>query len=294
MLNAMTVDVEEHFQVTSFSRIVDRSSWDSMPSRVEANTSRLLAAFEEAGVRATFFVLGWVARRQERLLRRIADAGHELACHGLDHTLVYRQRAEEFRADTLAARDAIEQASGKPVRGYRAASFSITRESLWALDVLAECGFEYDSSVFPGHHDRYGVPGAPRRIHRLVTSSGTSIVEVPPSTVRIAGLVLGVAGGGYLRHFPGATTRWAIRRLNGGEGLPAVVYVHPWEVDPDPPRVSAPWATRLRHYGRLSSTLPKLRRLMRGFRFGPLRDVIAAAGADLPTLSAPPSSGVET
>jgi len=274
-LNAMTVDVEEHFQVSAFADIVDPADWDSMESRVDSNTSRLLDAFDGAGVRATFFVLGWVARRHPDLLRRIADGGHELACHGLDHTLVYRQTPTEFREHTVQARDAIEQASGRPVRGYRAASFSITRESLWALDVLAECGFEYDSSLFPVYHDRYGMPGAPRTIHRIVTPAGSSLVEVPPSTLQIGPLALAVAGGGYLRHYPAGLTRWAIRRLNRREGMPAVVYVHPWEVDPDQPRIPAPWRTRLRHYRGLATTLDKLRDLMRRFRFGPVQEVIS-------------------
>jgi polysaccharide deacetylase family protein (PEP-CTERM system associated) len=198
-----------------------------------------------------------------------------LACHGLDHTLVYRQTPEEFREHTVQAKDAIEQASARAVRGYRAASFSITRESLWALDVLAECGFEYDSSLFPVYHDRYGMPGAPRRIHRMVTPAGSSLIEVPPSTLQIGRLALAVAGGGYLRHYPAGFTRWAVRRLNRREGMPAVVYVHPWEVDPDQPRISAPWRTRLRHYRGLATTLDKLRDLMRRFRFGPVHEVIA-------------------
>jgi polysaccharide deacetylase family protein (PEP-CTERM system associated) len=280
----MTVDVEEHFQVSALAHVVPRESWEHLPSRVASNTERLLELLARSNVRATFFVLGWIARRDPALVRRIAEAGHEIGCHGWAHELVYRQTRESFSEETQRAKSTIEQACGRAVAGYRAASFSITRPSLWALDVLAECGFAYDSSVFPVVHDRYGLPGAPRSIYRLRTASGGSLVEIPPSTLRLGRLVLPAAGGGYLRLFPTWWTRWVVRRLNRREGLPAIVYVHPWEVDPEQPRFRVALPTRLRHYGGLHGTAAKLRDLWAGFGFGTLSDVVARSG-DVPTRS---------
>jgi polysaccharide deacetylase family protein (PEP-CTERM system associated) len=276
-LNAITVDVEEHFQVSAFSSVVARQDWDSLASRVEANTERLLELFAETGTHATFFVLGWVGERHPALLRRIEAGGHEIACHGWAHALVYDQRPEEFRREVERAKHALEDGARQPVRGYRAASFSITRDSLWALDILAAAGFEYDSSIFPVVHDRYGVPGAPRGIHRLRTAGGRSILEVPPSTVRLGRLVLPVGGGGYLRLYPGAVTRWAVRRLNEVERMPVVVYVHPWEIDPGQPRIRAGLVNRFRHYRGLATTAGKLRDLLRRFSFGTIGELIASA-----------------
>jgi polysaccharide deacetylase family protein (PEP-CTERM system associated) len=274
MLNVMTVDVEEHFQVSAFDDLVTRVEWGKLPSRVEASTERLLGLLEEAGTRATFFVLGWLGERHTALVRRIADAGHEIACHGYSHRLVYQQDPEVFREEARRGRALLQDASGQPVNGYRAASFSIRRENLWALDVLAEAGFAYDSSVFPVTHDRYGIPDAPRGIHRRTTPGGMSLIEVPPSTLVVGRLRLPVAGGGYLRLLPGAVTRWVIRRLNRVDRMPAVVYVHPWELDPAQPRVRAPFSIRFRHYYGLKSTRRKLRDLLRQFRFGRIRDII--------------------
>ena len=280
VLNAMTVDVEEHFQVSAFAGSVSRESWATLPSRVEANTERVLDLFDRAGLRATFFVLGWVGERHPRLVRRIAERGHEVASHGYSHRLIYRQSPDEFREETRRSRRLLQDASGQPVDGYRAASFSIRRSNLWALDVLAEAGFRYDSSVFPVVHDRYGIPGAPRRIHRLATPGGADIVEVPPSTVRLGRLTLPAAGGGYLRIFPGWVTRWAIDRLNRREGRAAVVYFHPWEVDPDQPRMRGPALSRFRHYTGLRTTTTKLEAMAARFAFGTMRDVIAASGVE--------------
>jgi polysaccharide deacetylase family protein (PEP-CTERM system associated) len=278
VLNAMTVDVEEHFQVSAFAETIDRSAWEHLPSRVEANTDRLLELFGEHRVHATFFVLGWVAERHPRLVSRIAAAGHEIACHGWGHGLVYRQRPEQFREEVVRAKHALEDGGGAPVLGYRAASFSVTRDSLWALDVLAACGFTYDSSLFPVFHDRYGIPGAPRHVYRARTPAGGTLLEVPPSTVRVGPFVLPVAGGGYLRHYPWPVTRWAVRRLNLKERVPAVVYVHPWELDPGQPRIAVPWVRRLRHYGGIAGTVVKLRSLLRDFAFGPVRDMLERTG----------------
>ncbi len=278
-LNAMTVDVEEHFQVSAFAGTIRREEWDAIPSRVESNTARLLDLFERAGVHATFFVLGWIGERHPGLLRLIADRGHEVASHGYSHTLVHDQDRAEFHREAVLSRRILQDLSGQPVLGYRAASFSIGRRNLWAVDVLAEAGYDYDSSVFPVLHDRYGFPGAPRRIHRLRTPGGMCLTEVPPSTLALGRLTLPVAGGGYLRLYPAALTRWAVARLNRNEGIPAVVYVHPWEVDPGQPRIRAPLLSRMRHYSRLRTTADKLTDLMSRFRFGPVRDVIAGAGA---------------
>lgn len=278
ILNAMTVDVEEHFQVSAFEGIVQRERWASLPSRVEDNTARLLDLFDEAGVQATFFVLGWVAEKRRGLVPRIAERGHEVASHGYSHRLVYEQRREDFLDETRRSREVLEDQSGKPVRGYRSASFSIGRRNLWALDVLVETGFEYDSSLFPVLHDRYGFPGAPRRIHRLITPGGGRLVEVPPSTLALGGATLGVAGGGYLRHYPWLFNRFAVGRLNRKEGMPAVVYTHPWEVDPGQPRIPAPLLTRLRHYGGLRKLADKLRKLMENYCFGTVDRVIREHG----------------
>jgi polysaccharide deacetylase family protein (PEP-CTERM system associated) len=276
ILNALTVDVEEHFQVSAFDGVVGRHEWDSLESRVERNTERLLELLGESEVQATFFVLGWVGQRYPRLVRAIAARGHEIGCHGWGHALVYRQRREEFAEEVARSRAVLEDAAGVAVRGYRAASFSITRHSLWALDVLVEAGFHYDSSIYPVVHDRYGLPGAPRGISRLRTPAGSSIVEVPPATLRIGPVVLPVGGGGYLRLYPAAFTRWAIGRLNRVERMPAILYLHPWEVDPEQPRIRASWASRFRHYQGLHRTTERLRDLLRRFSFAPIAEVIGA------------------
>ena len=282
VLNAMTVDVEEHFQVSAFEGVVDREKWESIPSRVEANTDRLLGLFDDAGVHATFFVLGWIGERHVSLVRRIADAGHEVASHGYSHRLIYNQKPDEFRQEVVLSRRILEDASGQSVVGYRAASFSIGRKNLWALDVLAEAGFAYDSSLFPVVHDRYGMPGMPRHIYRLKTREGRTLVEIPPSTLALGKVTLPVVGGGYLRLYPTKFNCWAIGRLNRREGMPAVVYVHPWEVDPGQPRIRASLLSRWRHYSGLRTTIAKLQNLMAHYRFGPISDVIAEAnGAGL-------------
>jgi polysaccharide deacetylase family protein (PEP-CTERM system associated) len=288
VLNAISVDVEEHFQVTGFEGVVSRDAWDRSPSRVEDNTSRLLDLFDELEVSATFFVLGWVAERHPGLVRRIAERGHEIGSHGYSHKLVYTQDPEEFRQETARSRQILQDASGQRIDGYRAATFSITGRNLWALDILAETGFAYDSSLFPVVHDRYGVPGAPRNIHRLRTPGGMTLVEVPPSTLALGRAIVPVAGGGYLRLYPGPITHWAIARLNDREGIPAIVYLHPWEVDPGQGRIRGSWINRFRHYYGLKSTDRKLRALARRFRFGPVERVIEEY---LPAES--PISGVE-
>ncbi|MEZ5316496.1 MAG: DUF3473 domain-containing protein [Vicinamibacterales bacterium] len=276
VVNAMTIDVEDYFQVSAFEGTVTREAWPGFESRVEANTDRLLDLFATHAVTATFFVLGWVGARHPALVARIAAAGHEIASHGHEHRLVYRQTPDAFRADVRRAKQVLEDAGGQRVVGYRAPSYSITARSWWAIDVLLEEGYEYDSSVFPIRHDRYGVPDAPRHVHEHRRPTG-ALVEVPPATVRLGGTNLPVAGGGYFRLLPYAWTRWGIARLNRVERQPAVFYLHPWEIDPGQPRLPAPVLTRIRHYRNLAATEGRLRRLLTDFRWGPMRGVIAAA-----------------
>ncbi len=272
--NALSVDVEEHFQVSNFDRILDRGSWDALPSRVVSSTRRLLDLFDEAGVRATFFSLGWVAERQPDLLREIAARGHELGCHGYGHELVYELGPARFREDLRRAAKAIEDAVGAPVRGYRAASYSVTEASLWALDVLAEEGFRFDSSIFPIRHPRYGIPGFRRLPARLRLPSGARIDEFPLTTLPIGGFNLPLAGGAYLRFLPASCFRWGLRRLVA-RGEPTVLYLHPWEVDPEQPRVEAGLRVRINHYFNLRRTLPRLRKLLEALSFAPVGEVLA-------------------
>jgi polysaccharide deacetylase family protein (PEP-CTERM system associated) len=291
-LNAMTVDVEDYFHVSVFDGVVPRSRWESLESRVERNTDRLLQIFADAGVTATFFVLGWVAERHPGLVRRIADEGHEVASHGYAHRLVYDLTPSMFRDDIRRSKAALQNATGMAVEGYRAPSYSVTPRSLWALDVLIEEGFRYDSSIFPIHHDRYGIPVSSRHPYRL-NRPGGSIIEVPGSTVRWGVFNFPVAGGGYFRILPYPWTRWGIAQLNRVENRPAIFYMHPWEIDPDQPRLSAGMLSRFRHYRNLGETEGRLKRLLADFDFGPmqavLRDVMAPSapvplGAPLPYL----------
>ena len=274
-LNAMTVDVEDYFHVSALSGSIARDRWDSMEYRAEASTGRLLELFADRGIHATFFVLGWVAERSPGLVRRIAAAGHEVACHGQSHELVYRQAPAVFREETLRSKARLEELTGLPVRGYRAASYSITRESLWALDVILDAGFEYDSSVFPIRHDVYGLPGARLRPGRIAAPSGRTLVEFPLSVAEVLGLRLPVAGGGYFRLLPYAVTRAGLRRVNRKAQSPFVFYLHPWEVDPGQPRIAAPLKSRLRHYTNLDVCEARLVRLLSEFRFGRMDRVLA-------------------
>ncbi len=271
--NAFTVDVEDYYQVSAFAKRIDRKSWSQYPERVVANTRSILELLQQADVKATFYVLGWVADRHPYLVREIAAAGHELGSHSYWHRLVYEMTPEEFRDDLRQSKQAIENAAGAPVTTYRAPSFSITQRSLWALDVLAEEGFRSDSSIFPVYHDRYGIPNAERRLHPLETASG-AIWEFPPSVVRIAGMNLPVSGGGYFRLYPLRLSRRWLSHINRRDE-PFVFYVHPWEIDPDQPRLGiGSRMTKFRHYVNLESTHVKLQRLVRSFRFCPLTEVI--------------------
>jgi polysaccharide deacetylase family protein (PEP-CTERM system associated) len=274
VVNAMTIDVEDYFQVSAFDDVVSRTAWDGFESRVCRNTERILELFAEADVRGTFFVLAWVAERFPGLVRTIASLGHEIASHGYGHRLVYDLTPEEFRRDVSRAKRTLEDMTGTPVVGFRAPSYSITGRSAWALDVLVEEGYVYDASIFPIRHDRYGMPSAPRHPHLLRRPRGP-LVEAPPSTVRWMGQNFPVAGGGYFRHLPAEWTRWGISRINRAEGCPAVFYLHPWEIDPEQPRIPTRLLTRLRHYRNLHKTEARLRRLLRDFSFGPLLSVLS-------------------
>jgi polysaccharide deacetylase family protein (PEP-CTERM system associated) len=276
--NVISVDVEDYFHAEAFSGIVKPSDWETAASRVEANTKRILELFAELKVSATFFVLGWVAERHPALVREIASAGHELACHSYQHRLIYNLQPQAFREDTGRAKNVIEQAAGQAIYGYRAPTFSIIAKSLWALDILAELGFTYDSSVFPIHHDRYGIPQAPRFPFRVTTTAG-SLVEYPMTTFRVLGKFnFPVGGGGYLRLLPWWYTRLGIGSLKK-EHLPVITYVHPWEIDPEQPRLNPGFTTRLRHYTNLGKTRERLIKLLKNGDFTSFRESGLADGA---------------
>lgn len=286
MNNAFTIDVEDYFHVTAFADTVDRGSWGKRESRVERNTRALLALLAEHGVRGTFFVLGWVAQRHPHLVREVVADGHEVASHGLSHQLIYRQSKTEFRQETRYSKRLLEDIVQRPVIGYRAATYSITPRSLWALDVLAEEGFLYDSSIFPMRHDKYGMPDAQTTPHRLVTEQGNTIAEFPISVLRVKGFTLPVGGGGYFRILPYGLTKWGLQTLNA-RGQEFVFYIHPWEIDPSQPRIErATTLSRFRHYANLDKCRERLSALLRDFSFGPLESVLQKKGL-LPTLETP-------
>ncbi len=273
VLNALTVDVEDYFQVSAFAGAVPRASWDGFASRVERNTREVLDVLAAGGVRGTFFALGWVADRFPSLLRDVHQRGHEVASHGYEHRLVDAMDPETFRADLRRASDAIERACGVRVRGFRAPSFSVSARALWAYDVLREEGYAYSSSVFPVRHDRYGIPSFPRHPVRLADGAGRTIWEFPMTTWRVLGVNLPVAGGGWMRLLPPAVMHRAIRAENRA-GAPAIVYLHPWEVDPAQPRIAASRFARFRHYLNLSRTRRRLERLLSSFRFTTVSTVL--------------------
>jgi polysaccharide deacetylase family protein (PEP-CTERM system associated) len=286
IVNAMTVDVEDYFHVSVFDGLVPRSRWQELESRVCRNTDRLLQIFDDHRVRATFFVLGWVAERFPFLVERIASLGHEVASHGYAHRLIYDQTPAAFRSDVRRAKDLLESASGCRVDGFRAPSYSITPSTLWAIDILIEEGYAYDASIFPIRHDRYGIPLSPRHPYVLARDTG-SIVEAPASTARWGPFNLPVAGGGYFRILPYWWTRWGIARINQGERAPAIFYLHPWELDPEQPRLPAGLLSRFRHYRNLHDTEARLNQLLTDFRFGPLRQVVASVSAEVSPAAVP-------
>jgi len=281
MRNALSVDVEDWFQVGAFENTIDKASWDGRLHRVERNTDAVLAMFGEAGVRGTFFTLGWIAARYPALIRRIAAAGHEVASHGWDHLRVFRMTPKQFADDLNRSRAAIEDAAGQQITGYRAPSFSIDLRTPWAHTVLAEAGYAYSSSVAPVLHDHYGWPEAPRFAFRPLADSG--LIELPVTTVKIAGRNFAAGGGGFFRLFPYGLSRWAVREVNRKEKRPAIFYFHPWEIDPEQPRVAeAPLKSRLRHYTNLDRMAGKLRRLLRDFEWVRTDQVAAEQAALLP------------
>jgi len=334
IVSGLTVDVEDYFQVSGFEAVVPPASWEHFESRVEQNTDRLLDILADTKVVATFFILGWTAERFPQLVRRIQVAGHELASHSFAHRLVYSCSREEFREDTRRAKRAVEDISGQQVIGYRAPSFSITRNSLWALEILAEEGFQYDSSIFPIFRDRYGIPSAPRYPYRILLGdsrasdcslpaascqlpassspaatsdvtqelnnstdsmdsrdskdsrdSRNSMVEFPPSTLRFLGLNFPIGGGGYLRLFPQSVFYRAVYRIVEQDRRPAILYIHPWELDPDQPRFpDGSRLSRFRHYVNLEKTEAKLRTLLAQWRFAPLRELLTRL-SDIPIRS---------
>lgn len=271
--NAMTVDVEDYFHVSAFTDSIDRKDWDNIPLRVVDNTQRLLQLFADNQVKATFFVLGWLAEKEPGLVRDIAAEGHEVACHGYSHELVYNQSPEVFRQETIRSKSLLEDITQAPVYGYRAASYSITDRSLWAIDVLCDAGFTYDSSIFPIRHDLYGMPGSPKYPYKLDSPSGNQLTEFPLSTAKILGFALPVAGGGYFRLYPYRISKFGLSQINRGDH-PFIFYMHPWEIDQSQPRVETNWKSRFRHYNNLNKFESRLNSLISDFRFGRVDDVL--------------------
>lgn len=270
--NAMSVDVEDYFQVEALKATYDRSDWEGVDARVEVNTNRILDLFGAHDVKATFFTLGWVAQRFPSLIRRMADEGHEIASHGFDHQRIFEQTPDVFRGDIRRTKKILEDTSGQAVTGYRAATFSITERSLWAHEILAEEGHAYSSSIYPIKHDLYGMPHMPRA--PFWANASQTLAEYPMPTLRMVGQNIPGGGGGYFRLLPLAYTKWAIRRFNRSVNAPFMFYFHPWEVDPDQPRVRGLSAkSRLRHYINLSKTEPRLTELLQAFSWGRVDEV---------------------
>jgi polysaccharide deacetylase family protein (PEP-CTERM system associated) len=271
IVNGLSIDVEDYFQVSAFAPHVERDRWDSMECRIEGNIERILGLLSAANVRATFFTLGWVAERYPALVRRLGDAGHEIASHGFEHRRASEQSPEAFLADIRLAKAILEDVSGREVRGYRAPSFSIGSSNRWAFEAIAEAGYRYSSSIYPIRHDHYGDPEAPRFAHEVQPG----LLEVPVSTVRILRTNLPAGGGGYFRLLPYAVSRWSIAQINGRERQPAIFYFHPWELDPEQPRVSGvDFRSRFRHYVNLRRMAPRLGRLLFQFQWDRVDRVI--------------------
>ena len=288
-VNALSIDVEDYFHVSNFSKVIKFSDWDKYQCRVERNTLHVLNVLNEFNVKATFFVLGWIAERYPELIENIHQEGHEIASHGYCHQLIASQTREEFREDVRKTKRILEDITGVDVMGYRAPTYSITQKSFWTFEILIEEGFKYDSSIFPIRHYGYGIPDTPRFPHiininglnqtnDLTISNGSNdkfIIEFPISTLRLAGTNLPIAGGGYFRLFPYQFTKWGLKKINQKEKKPFIFYIHPWELDPDQPRFKeAPRLSRFRHYVNLDKTEPKLKRLLEDFNFSTVRNVL--------------------
>ncbi|WP_420812024.1 XrtA system polysaccharide deacetylase [Parasphingorhabdus marina] len=275
----MSVDIEDWFQVGAFESVIDRADWDGLDHRVERNTDAVLELFAETEIPATFFILGWVAERYPALMQRIVAAGHEVASHGYDHKRVFNLTPQQFRDDLEKSRKLLEDSSGQKVSGYRAPSFSIDQRTPWAHEILAEQGYRYSSSVAPVHHDHYGWTGSPRFAWKPV--AGSDLIELPVTTVAAGGRVLAAGGGGFFRLLPYALYQWAIGRMHRDDGRGAIFYFHPWEIDPDQPRVdNAPLKSKLRHYSRLNVMHAKLLRVAKDYRWGRV-DELASLEAEM-------------
>jgi polysaccharide deacetylase family protein (PEP-CTERM system associated) len=278
--HAMTVDVEDYYQVAAFADVVKPEEWSQWPSRVVPNTEKLLDLFAEQNLQITFFILGWVAERHPELVRKIQAGGHEIASHGYSHKFVYSQTPDVFREETRKSKQILEDITGERVLGYRAASYSITQKSLWALDILAELGFTWDSSIFPTHHDNYGIPGSPEVPYRLITAHG-ELTEFPLTTAKIGRFAVPAAGGGYFRQYPYFLSKWLFDRASEHGQKPQIFYLHPWEIDPDQPRIpNARWFSRFRHYTNLARTEPRLRAMLSDFKFGTLSESLASVSIE--------------
>jgi polysaccharide deacetylase family protein (PEP-CTERM system associated) len=267
--HAMTVDVEDYYHVAAFERVISPKTWGQWPSRVVNNTNRILALFQQADIKATFFILGCVAEQHPTLIKEIKAQGHEIASHGYSHQLIYNQTEQVFREETLKSKNILEDLVQTPVTGYRAASYSITHKSLWALDILGELGFTWDSSIFPVRHDRYGIPASPRSPYIINTHSGQQLTEFPLTTASILGQSIPAAGGGYFRQYPYQLSRWLFNRASLNQTRPQIFYLHPWEIDPEQPRIpNAGWLSNFRHYTNLHRCEARLERLLEDFNFG--------------------------
>jgi polysaccharide deacetylase family protein (PEP-CTERM system associated) len=270
--NAMTVDVEDYFQVSAFEAHIAKSQWDKLPHRVQYNTLRILDIFAQHNVKATFFTLGWVAERYPQLVQRIVSEGHELASHGYEHIRVTEQNSEQFRADIKKTKQILEDIGGKAVIGYRAASYSIVARNLWALQILEDEGYLYSSSIYPVKHDLYGIPSAPRFAFKPENTQ--NLLEIPITTLKIMDRNLPCGGGGFFRLYPYLFSKWAYQHINSVENQPGIFYFHPWEIDPDQPRQqSLPFKSRFRHYLNLNRVEDRLNNLLNDFAWDTMQNV---------------------
>lgn len=276
MTNALTIDVEDYYHVSAFESIIKFEDWGRFESRVEKNTLKILELLNTFKIKATFFILGWIAERSPQMVKEIQKEGHEIACHGYRHQLVYEIGPERFREDITRSKRILEDIIGKEVIGYRAPSYSITKKSLWGLSILAEEGFKYDSSIFPIRHDRYGIPDFSRFSKKINLNGKGEILEIPLSTIQLFGKNIPIAGGGYLRLLPVRFIEWGIRSLNKKENQPAIIYFHPWEIDPEQPKLNGSRVSVFRHHVNIGKTFSKLKRLLNNFQFGPIREVFSA------------------
>ncbi len=283
--NAMTIDVEDYFHVAAFADKIRADKWNKMPCRVVQNTQKILDLFDLYNVKATFFVLGWVAEHYPDIVQMIHKDGHEIACHGYSHQLIYKQKQQTFLYETKRAKDLLEDIINSEVTGYRAASYSITKQSLWALDILADLGFKYDSSIVPVYHDLYGIPDSSRAPHLIETPEGKNIVEFPPTTLALPGMNLLIAGGGYFRLYPYWFSKAALRWVNSHDKLPCNFYLHPWEVDPEQPRINGRWFSKFRHYNNLSKCYDRLENLLNDLSFTTAREVLNGLNLSTPDFS---------